>query len=157
MSQARNLTRDLLLEYDPQVMSFHYRMAGLSVVYPWENMNRAIVSKEIYEIAKNSGFEGSEEEFWKSFSGGIVVRGTIETFPVPGNELNLYLDDNTNVVYFFKAIRDEVDDKVAEEIGAYIVGSEVIKFEDGEDDVLYLYIPIRALPLLKTLIVGGEI
>lgn len=157
MSQARNLTRDLLLEYDPQVMSFHYRAAGLSMVYPWENMDRAVISKQIFEIAKNSGFEGSEEEFWKSFSGGIVIRGTIETFPVPGNEQNLYLDENTDIVYYFKAFRDEVDDKVAQKIGAYIVGSEVVEFEDGEDDILYLYIPIRALPIEKTLIIGGEI
>lgn len=73
----------------------------------------------------------------------MVVTATLNTFPIPGNESNLYLDIETNILYYFKIIDSDVSDEIANEIGATIVDKHNI-----ENRVeTYLYIPIRSMPI----------
>lgn len=140
MCKERRRTRDLLLEYDTAIMPARPRAAGLAMVYPWENTSLNILSKQIYEIAAKNGYLESEEEFWKHFSEGAgVVVGTIDTFDVPGKENQLYLDKETEILYYFKVAGPEIATEIAEQVGVVVVGTE--------DSKTYLYIPIHALPI----------
>lgn len=145
MCQERKRTRDRLLEYD---LPLHPRTGGLAMVYPWEDNEKLALKKQIYDIATESGFEGSEQEFWNSFSGGQIVFGRNPfDFPVPGTEKNLYVSESSGTVYCFRIMTIEaIEDNLPP--GAIIVA--IIK------DIAYLYIPIRAALLENAIIFGGE-
>lgn len=147
MCRERRRTRDRLLEYDFS-LPLHPRAGGLAMIYPWEDNEKRILRKQIYDIAVDSGFTGSEEEFWSNFSNGHIIFGANPfCFPVPGNKKDLYYSESNNTVYCFK----EMNVAVTEDdlpTGAVIVG--VI------NDVAYLYIPIRAMLLEHSIIFGGD-
>lgn len=170
-------TRDRLLEYDFNIVPPHPHSAGipfiypleemnlspllplsinsaeLPVIYPWEEMHTAIIEREIYEIAVKNGYDGTAEHLWSVFSAdGFVVTGTIDTFPIPGNENNLYLDEETGILYYFKATSNPVDEEAVARVGAAIVG---ISRVNGEE-ITYLYIPVRALLLEDTILNCGD-
>lgn len=142
-------TRDRLLDYDFSIVPAAPHTAGLSMVYPWENTALSMLSYQLYEIAKNNGFFGDLETFLARFGSndGHIVEGTIETFPVPGNTTDLYLDVETGIVYYFKSTDGTVLPDAAAIIGAEIVGSE--------GTTTYLYIPIRALLIEDTILDCG--
>lgn len=139
----RRLTRDLLLEYDEYILPVRpRRTAGLSMIYPWENLELTILSKQILEIAKQYGYTGDEKAFWNHFSEGTIITGTLDTFLIPGNEKNLYFDTNTNILYYYKVSSEPVNSALLNLIGVRIEETE-------ENGTLYhLYIPIKALGII---------
>lgn len=143
-------TRDRLLEYDFSIVPAQPHSAGLSMVYPWENTTLTLLSYQLYEIAKTNGFFGTFETFLSRFGSndGLIVKGTIDTFPVPGDSTNLYMDSETGIVYYFKSTDETVLPDIAAAIGAVIVGSE--------GTTTYLYIPIRALLIDDTILNCGD-
>lgn len=155
-NRERYRTRDLLLEYDYNIMPAHPRAAGLPIIYPWENQSLSVISYQLYEIAKNYGFPGTVDEFFSKFSlyGGNIIKGTVNTFPIPGNENNLYFDEESEILYYFSAKNMEILSETAAKIGAAIVGYSVVK--DTQEIITYLYIPVKASLVADTILDSGD-
>lgn len=148
MSQERRKTRDLLLEY--HLGPYYPRAGGLSIVYPWENVDITIFEHQFFEMARQNGFEGTKEDFWEAFSSqSDIVAEQVSEFPVPGNPKTLYYDNTTGIVYSFKNITDEEVLQKELENG----GIEVGQSEDGETH--YVYAPIQATPTEGLTFYGG--
>lgn len=143
MCRERRRTRDRLLEYD---IPLNPHAAGLSMVYPWENLSLSVLSEQILSIAKKYNFKGTNKDFWERFSGGTIITGTLDSFPIEGNEANLYLDTETNILYYFKITTYNVSDEIVAKIGAAIVQRSIVAGSE-ETFETRLYIPVRALPL----------
>ena len=141
MCQERKKTRDRLLEYDSFIMPYHPRQAGLSMVYPWENMNLSMLQKQIYQIALNEGFQESEQIFWSRFSQGNIIFGTLDTFPIDGDEKALYFDTNTESLYYFKRTTT-FNEEASALLGVAIVNRALIETNGTEE--YCLYIPLKA-------------
>ena len=141
MCRERRRTRDRLLEYDSFIMPYHPRQAGLSMVYPWENINLSVLQKQIYQIALNEGFQDSEQAFWNRFSQDNIVFGTLNTFPIDGNEKALYFDTNSESLYYFKR-STTLNENVSALIGVAIVNHAIIDTNGTEE--YCLYIPLKA-------------
>ncbi len=152
MCRERKRTRDRLLEYNPMIIPPRPHTAGLAMIYPWENSSLSILQHQLFLIAQNNGFEGEESEFLDRFvhggKGGVNV-GTINTFPIPGVEDQLYLDTGTEILYYFKIAPDGISAEIADKIGAEVVGR-------AEDNSIYVYIPVRALPIEPLLLDCGS-
>lgn len=149
-NHERYRTRDLLLEYDTSILAPRPRAAGLAMIYPWENLSLEVLKSQLFQIAIQCGYQGIETEFWEHFinpTGGVNT-GTLNTFPVPGKEKELYLDTETNILYYFKEANNNIN---VEELVA--VGAEIIY--EGENTT-YLYIPVRALPIEPLLLNCGS-
>ena len=150
-NKERYRTRDLLLEYDAQIVPLKPHTAGLAMIYPWENLSLSVLKSQIFQIALNCGYIGEESEFWENFvspTGGINT-GTIETFPTPGRENELYLDTETEILYYFR----EADNNSINVEELTLAGAEIIY---GENDKVYLYIPVRARPIEPLLLNCGS-
>lgn len=148
MCRERKRTRDRLLDY---ALPPRPHTAGLAMVYPWENSSLTILSHQLFQIARNNGFTGEESEFLTKFSssaGGVNI-GTIDTFPVPGVEDQLYLDISTEILYYFKIAPDGISAEIADKVGAEVVGR-------ADDNSIYVYIPVRALPIEPLLLDCGS-
>lgn len=141
----RYRTRDLLLEYDSSILPFHPRAGGLKIIYPWENIDNSILKQQIYQVALDNGYVGTVDDFWSKFSTGLLIHGTIDTFPVPGNENNLYLDDESGILYYFKEITGTINLNMVARIGAVIVGQSTTN--DEQEQNIFLYIPVHAMPI----------
>ena len=150
MCQERKRTRDLLLEYD--LMPLHPRAGGLAMVYPWENNDKLVLQKQIFDMAKEHGFEGKEEDLWKMFSNGQVIKGIFSEFPIPGETKNLYLDVDTGIVYYFITMDEDSVPENYEQTGAIKVGT--ITLEDGMTQYCF-YAPIRTLLIENSILNGG--
>lgn len=130
-------TRDRLIEYDFDIIAPYPHTAGLPIIYPWENLSLSQLEYQIITIAKNNGFSGTDETFWDKFSKNFLIRSTVDNFPVFGDECNLYLDINTNILYYFKVIAiSELPDYTKE-------NNIIISGYSEEKDHVYLYIPIQ--------------
>lgn len=143
MCRERKRTRDRLLEYDLTIMPPRPHTAGLAMIYPWENSSLLALQHQLFLIAQNNGYNGEETDFLARFaqgnnSGGVNT-GTINTFPIPGVENQLYLDTETEVLYYFKIFTNEIQEEFINKYGIEIVGSM--------DNIIYAYIPVRALPM----------
>ena len=147
-------TRDRLLEYDFDIYPRFPHSAGLSMIYPWENIALNQLSKQIYQIAKSFGYKKSEEEFWLRFSEGSVIVSNITDFPRIGDENKIYLDKETGILYYFIITTNSIYMDLVKSIGAII--SEIDSDSD-QKKIFYLYIPIRAMPIENLIINGGEI
>ncbi len=148
MCRERKRTRDRLLDY---ALPPRPHTAGLAMVYPWENSSLSILSHQLFLIARNNGFTGEESEFLTKFSnnaGGVNI-GTINTFPIPGVEDQLYLDIESEILYYFKIAPDGISTEIADKVGAEVVGR-------AEDNSIYVYIPVRALPIEPLLLDCGS-
>lgn len=103
MCNNRRLTRDLLLEYDFNIMPPRPRAAGLGVVYPWESMGLSTFTRTLYLVAAKSGFTGTEKQFYESFGAFLedkqIIFEAYENFPEEGNQTTLYFDLNENTMY----------------------------------------------------------
>ena len=105
IAYERRRTRNLLLEYDTHIMPPRPRAAGLSIIYPWENTNTSILLKQLYEIAINSGFTGTENDFKNYF--GIylqnkqIIFNIFKNFPENGSEEYLYFDLDEKILYYW--------------------------------------------------------
>lgn len=145
MCKERWKTRDLIM--DSNISS---PFSSIQSVYPWENIQLSHLSKQIYQIAVNSGYTESEENFWSKFSKDAVITGTINDFPAEGETNKLYLDDNSGILYYFIKTTQPVHLELANAIGAIITSGE-------EETETYVYLPIKALPIENLIFSGGEI
>lgn len=151
MCRERKRTRDRLLEYNPMIIPPRPHTAGLAMIYPWENSSLAILQHQLFIIAQNNGYDGEEIDFLARFaqnSSGVNT-GTIDTFPVPGVENQLYLDIETEILYYFKIAPDGISAEIADKVGAEVVGR-------ADDNSIYVYIPVRALPIEPLLLDCGS-
>ena len=137
-NEERYKTRDRLLDYTLNNYPIFPESNEIPRIYPWENINLGILSRQILDIAKQYGYTGDEQLLWNRFTNGSIINGSLNTFPIPGEENNLYLDTETGILYYFKIVNDS-DINVLEQNSAVIVKEE--------QNQLYLYIPITALPL----------
>jgi len=156
MNSNRRATRDLLLEYDSNIMPPHPRAAGLNyvynwldsnaapdetygvlpmpttsemhMIYPWENTNLSILSSQLYALAANSGYTGTQQQFNTYFgyylehSDKEILFDTFGNFPQVGSANMLYFDLNDKILYYW----------------------------DNE------YIPANAMLIANTILEGGE-
>lgn len=149
MNKERWKTRDLLVDSSKINTPF----SSIKTVYPWENMQLDMLSKQIYQIAQNYGYSGDEKAFWDKFSNGPVVISTVDEFPVVGEEDRLYLDKESGILYYFIATTNVIYHELANALDVNISG------ENTEEDqtVTYLYIPIKAMPIENLILSGGDI
>lgn len=165
-------TRDRLLEYDGSIMPLYPHSGGIAVpypregdipltipeliheaelktVYPWENYSLNILAHQLYLIARDNGFSGTEKYFIEKFSSNDtanekdVIVGTIETFPREGNENILYLDKETSILYYFKHA-NSINEQAIQDTASVITGFE--------NNIYFIYIPVRALLLEDTIL-----
>lgn len=130
-------TRDRLIEYNFDIIAPYPHTASLPIVYPWENLSLSQLEYQIITIAKNHGFSDTDKTFWDKFSKNFLIRSTVDKFPVFGDEYCLYLDINTNILYYFKIIAtSELPDYIKE-------NGIIISGHSKEEDCVYLYIPIK--------------
>lgn len=130
MCHERRRTRDLLLEYDASIMPPRPRAAGLemvylwsndllnhapdlptttdsniNIIYPWENTNLNILSQQLYQIAANSGYNGTYNEFKQYFGFYLqtnkqeIVFDIYDNFPEQGLSDLLYFDLQNKILY----------------------------------------------------------
>ena len=106
MCNNRKLTRDLLLEYDVNIMPPRPRAAGLGMVYPWENIMLDTLTKQLFIIASSSGYNGTENDFKTQFGSYLqskqVLFGTIDIFPETGELNKLYFDLEEKILYYWE-------------------------------------------------------
>lgn len=154
INRERHRTRDLLLEYDINIMPPHPRAGGLaivypwgssfldnvvdnsipshphtttlSMVYPWENTSLNILMQQLYILAIQNGFEGTMDDFKKLFSSYVGARSIMFA-----TYANFPEEGTTSKLYF-----------------------------DLEEKVLYYwdndYIPVNAMLIANTILNGGE-
>ena len=126
MSNARQLTRDLLLEYDRAIIPPRPRAAGLVSIYPWENLPISILLKQLFALAVNSGFNGTEKDFKEKFGSYLqekqIIYANYINFPTVGELDKFYFDLEEKILYYW----------------------------DEE------YIPVNAMLIANTIIEGGE-
>lgn len=105
MSEARAKTRDLLLEYDKAIMPPKPRAAGLGSIYPWENLSISSFSKQLFKLAANSGFEGTESDFKKKFGSYLqdkqIIYANYNDFPIVGEIDKFYFDLVEKILYYW--------------------------------------------------------
>lgn len=99
MNEERWRTRDLLQQAQNAATNF----GSLSSVYPWENIQLSALAQQLYKIAADNGYSGTQEEFVRKF-GNFTEDWQIEVmpfeqFPDTGSKDKLYLDDNSNNLY----------------------------------------------------------
>lgn len=155
-NSQRRATRDLLLEYDEAIMPPHPRAAGLSyiynwlganqapdetadmppipsstnfqMVYPWEQTNLGILSAQLYTIAANSGYEGSQQEFNTYFG--------------------YYLEHNKKEIFF--DIYDNFPQVGVQDMLYFDLDARILYYWDNE------YIPVNTMLIADTIVNGGE-
>lgn len=147
MNRERWRTRDLLLNtenYQPDTTTGN--ISSIQAVYPWENMQKSQLIQQLYDIAADNGYTGTQEEFLQkyaeSYSNGTIAAGAIDEFPIPGNPQDLYFDNNTGILYYYIATTDEVDEALLQLVGVRVV-------EDTENETTHLYVPIKALGIIN--------
>lgn len=139
-NRERKKTRDRLLDYE--LPPIPYSSCPLPV-YPWTNLASQMQSY-LLEDAGKYGFDGSIDDLWNLLLKNNIYVGTLNTFPLIGEKDILYLDTETDILYYFKSTNLPIDPDLIAKVGAAIVGTHVV----GEDDMFIdLYIPVRALPL----------
>lgn len=119
---------------------------NIQTVYPWARLQRSELQEQLYQLAVDGGYTGSKDDFTSSYNNmfvnGTIQSGTIDTFPVPGDEKNLYFDTNTTILYYYKVSTEPVNSALLNLIGVRIEETE-------ENGTLYhLYIPIKALGII---------
>lgn len=156
-NKERWRTRDRLLEYDFSIAPPIPHSAGLKIIYPWEQNSLSVFSEQLYQIAQKYGFLGSFSDFFNKFGevGGDIVVGTLNTFPVPGQENNLYLDKETEILYYFKSTTQIINEELIARVGAAIVGKKLVG-EIEKEEITYLYIPVRSLMIEDTILDSGD-
>lgn len=128
MCRERKRTRDLLLDYDSTGICRipRPRTAGLAMVYPWENIALSTLVQQIYQIAANSGFTGTEDDFKQHFGEFLsekqIIYANYDNFPAEGETDKFYFDLIDKILYYW----------------------------DNE------YIPVNAMLIANTILEGGD-
>lgn len=141
-NRQRIKTRDRLFDYD---LPAYPVIDKLQAPYPWVSASLSVLSKQLYELALQNGFLGTQDTFLSRFANGTIVRGTLNQFPIPGDPNTLYLDKETDILYYFRETNTELNLQLLARIGAAIVGHSIVG--SPEEIITYLYIPVRAMPL----------
>lgn len=141
-NRQRERTRRRLLDYFPINESIPEAIA--QTFYPIVNSSNKILKNQLYTIAKEYGYQESIDKFLNKFirNEGILVKGTLNTFPIPGNQDNLYLDQQTEILYYFKIVKQSNYTQETAVAGSAIVGQS--KIEDTQQTELYIYQPVHA-------------
>ena len=104
MYRDRLKTRDLLLEYDRDICPPRPRQAGLDIIYPWENYSLTVFARQLFELAANSGYDGTEQEFITNFgsylTGKEVYYSNYDEFPETGEVEKLYFALDEKILYY---------------------------------------------------------
>ena len=104
MCKERWNTRDLLLDAENPEPPVTY-VSSIRAVYPWESMQEAFLAGQLYEIAKQSGYTGTIEDFNDKFGKTLeektIFYSSINNFPVEGELHKLYFDINTKILYYW--------------------------------------------------------
>ena len=145
MNRDRWRTRDLLAEEGKEITPF----SSINTVYPWKDIQLKVLSEKIYQIAQKYGYTNTKEAFWTKFNEGTVIVDSVENFPPIGEENKLYLDKNSGIVYYFITTTQEVYTQLATSL-------DVIITEESNEEIKYLYIPIKAMPIEKLIINEDE-
>lgn len=154
VNRERHRTRDLLLEYDINIVPPHPRAGGiaivypwgssafdnvvdtsipshphtttLSMVYPWENTSLNILMQQLYLLALQNGFEGTMDEFKTLFTSYVGTRSIM-----------------------FATYAAFPEEGIASKL-----------YFDLEEKILYYwdnnYIPVNAMLIANTILNGGE-
>lgn len=81
------------------------RAAGLSIIYPWENMNLTIFAQQLYQIAARSGYEDTEETFMNNFGSYLgnkpILYAVFANFPETGENDKLYFALDEKILYYW--------------------------------------------------------
>lgn len=107
MCRERKRTRDLLLDYDSTGICRipRPRTAGLAMVYPWENIALSTLLKQLYVLAADSGFSGTEQEFSEKFGsyfeGKQIIYANYDSFPEEGETDKFYFDLTDKILYYW--------------------------------------------------------
>ena len=101
----RKRTCKRLLEYDFNIIPPRPHAAGLGMVYPWENVLLDNLTKQLFTIASNSGYNGTESDFKSQFGsylqGKQTIFNTIDNFPEIGDINKLYFDTKEKILYYW--------------------------------------------------------
>lgn len=143
-------TRDRLLEYDSSIVPPAPHSAGLSMVYPWEQSALNQLGFQIWTLAQQHGFDGTQDDLWEKFNSTSIITDILENFPIPGDTKTLYLDIETDILYYFKEFPTSTSQALLESIGAEIVGTS------QDNNYYYCYLPIRALLIENTILNCGN-
>ena len=141
-NRQRIKTRDRLFDYDLPIYPI---IDKLQAPYPWASANLSVLTKQLYEIALQNGFLGNQQSFISRFTNGSLVQGTLNSFPIPGIPNTLYLDKETDILYYFRETTSELNLQLLARVGAAIVGHSIVG--STNETITYLYIPVRAMPL----------
>lgn len=113
---------------------------SIQTVYPWEQIQNSQLAGKMYEIAKDNGYTGSEDEYLAKyvelFDASKVIAGKVDEFPIPGDTKNIYMDNEKGILYYYQFIEGEADTTVPALIGA--------RTTIDEDGNTHLYIPIKS-------------
>ena len=105
IAYERHRTRDLLLEYDKDIMPPRPRAAGLKMIYPWENIMLSNFVDQLYQVAKNSGFTGDQQLFTSNFGNFLqdkdIIYEEFKNFPEIGELDKLYFDLDEKILYYW--------------------------------------------------------
>lgn len=148
-NRERKRTRDRLLQYDTSIVPTPYSIS-MPMIYPWQNASLAILSHQFFKLAQLNGYTGTEELLFRRFNGSAIhPYETLENFPVPGIQGDLYLETSTQIVYYYTTTTGEVNTENITAIGGVIVDYSMINNETA------IYLPIRALPIEPLLLNCG--
>ena len=99
-------TRDLLVEYDMNICPPRPRAAGLAIVYPWENTSLTVFAHQLFGVAANSGYNGTESDFIQNFGSYLGEKPIIYTdfnnFPAQGETNKLYFALDEKILYYWE-------------------------------------------------------
>ena len=125
----RARTRDLLLEYDREIMPPNADILELNIIYPWHTLKLETLKEELYSFASNSGYSGTYEQFKNLFGSYLfqknemIVFDYFENFPEIGEIDRLYFDLTDKILYHW------IEDR---------------------------YEPVNAMLIMNTILDGGE-
>lgn len=104
MCQERKRTRDRLLNISLATTPIPHNI-NYPNIYPWENMSVNILAKQLFKVACNAGFAGTESVFLQAFGNFAeeqsIIYGTLEEFPLTGEINKLYFDINDKILYYW--------------------------------------------------------
>lgn len=137
-------TRDRLLEVISDPLPYPYT-DPFPFIYPCLSKKLWQLPVKIIEIAKNSGYIGTEENFWNYFSPNSFCHfyPSANNFPELGIVGDLYFDNSTNELYYFQVTTKQVLIELTAKVGEAIIGTH--KTANYEDMPVYIYVPISAL------------
>lgn len=104
MCKERWNTRDLLLEAQNPATPTSY-VSSIKSIYPWENIQLSFFAGQLYNLVKQSGYEGTIEDFTNNF-GQLLEKKNVEyfvrdEFPEEGDTTKLYFDTNEKILYYW--------------------------------------------------------